>query len=510
MTVTPQAFLVGAGPGDPGLLTLKGKEAIEKADVLIYDRLVAPRLLDYAREDCELLYVGKDPDKHTVPQHEINDLIVQKALDGNVVVRLKGGDPFVFGRGGEEAEALRAHDVEFDIVPGVTSAIAAPAYAGIPVTDRRFASTFTVITGHERAGKSATSIPWEQVAKLQGTLVFLMGMDNLSFIVSKLREHGMDGGTPVAVVHYGTCPGQKSIGATLSSIEEKVYEQGIENPSVIVVGRVAAMREQLQWFERKPLFGKTIVVTRARHQASALTAQLEELGAQVLECPVIEIAPVGDGSLLDQAISHLYDYRWVIFTSANGVDAFFARVEAQNKDARCLAGANVVVIGSGTQAALARHGIKQVLVPGEFRAEGIVELLTGRLQPGERVLIARAEEARDVLPQSLADQGAVVDDVPAYRTFIAEGCREALLAALWKGEVDAVTFTSSSTVQNLVACLEGRVSLLEGVALYSIGPITSNTLRQAGLEPFGQADIYTIDGLVDSIVSSQGGSHESA
>lgn len=510
MTKTPQVFLVGAGPGDPGLLTLKGKEAIEKADVLIYDRLVAPRLLDYARADCELLYVGKDPNKHTVPQTEINDLIVQKAAGDKVVVRLKGGDPFVFGRGGEEAETLRAHGIEFDIVPGVTSAIAAPAYAGIPVTDRRYASSFTVITGHGHAGKNASSIPWKQIAGLQGTLVFLMGMENLSHIVSNLIEQGMDGETPAAVVHYGTWPGQKSVGATLSTIEEKVYDQGIENPSVIVVGRVAALREQLQWFEKKPLFGKTVVVTRARHQASTLTTQLEEFGAQVLECPVIEIAPPSDQTLLKQAIEQVSNYRWVIFTSANGVEAFFAGAEAQDKDARCLADATVVAIGSGTQAALARNGIKQVLVPGEFRAEGIVELLNGKLQPDERVLIARAEEARDVLPQSLREQGIAVDDVPAYRTHIAEGCREAILAALWNGEVDAVTFTSSSTVHNLVACLEGRVSLLEGIALYSIGPITSAALREAGLEPFDQAEIYTVGGLVDSIVSSQGRVHESA
>lgn len=506
MTGKPQVFLVGAGPGDPGLLTIKGMQAISKADVLVYDRLVSPHLLDYAKPGCEFIYVGKHPNKHTLPQGEINDLIVEKALAGNVVVRLKGGDPFVFGRGGEEAEELRAHGIAFDIVPGVTSAVAAPAYAGIPVTHRGMASSFTVITGHEHAGKDESSIPWEQVAQLRGTLVFLMGMDNLPHIVGKLVEQGMDAATPVAVVHYGTWLEQKTVCATLATIEERVREQGIENPSVIVVGSVVGLRDRLQWFDRKPLFGKTIVVTRARHQASALTTQLEELGAQVLECPVIDIAPPSDGELLHDAVRYIEGCQWLVFTSANGVDAFFAEAEAQGKDARCLAGAQIAVIGTGTQDALARHGIKQVLVPQEFCAEGVVALLADKVKPHDRVVLPRAEEARDVLVQMLAQQGAEVSDVPAYRTRLADGCRETLVGALQRHEVDAITFTSSSTVTNLMECLEGQTSLLEGIDLYSIGPITSQTLRDAGLEPKGQADVYTIAGLVESMVESTEGS----
>ena len=410
-----QVYLVGAGPGDPGLLTLKGRAAIERADVLVYDRLVSPRLLGYARPDCELVYVGKTPDHHTLPQHKINALLVKKALAGNVVVRLKGGDPFVFGRGGEEAEELRAHGLSYEVVPGVTSAIAAPAYAGIPVTHRDAASSFTVITGHERDGKGVSAIPWGQVARLKGTLVFLMGMENLPRIVDNLVGHGMDPATPAAVVRYGTWPMQRTVRAPLAALEERVGEEGIENPAVIVVGQVAALRERLSWAERKPLFGKTVVVTRARHQASALASALEERGAQVLEFPAIEIAPPTDPQPLAEAVAGIEAYRWVVLTSANGVDAFFAEAAAQRLDARCLAGAEVAAIGTGTQAALAAYGITQVHVAREFCAEGLAGLLAGKVRAGDRVLIARAEEARDVLPRALEEQGAQVSDVAAYR-----------------------------------------------------------------------------------------------
>lgn len=502
MTEGSQVYLVGAGPGDPGLLTLKGRAAIERADVLVYDRLVSSRLLGYARPDCELVYVGKTPDHHTLPQREINALLVEKALAGNVVVRLKGGDPFVFGRGGEEAEELRAHGISYDVVPGVTSAVAAPAYAGIPVTHRDAASSFTVITGHEHADKSASAIPWEQVARLKGTLVFLMGMDNLGRIAGSLVEHGMDPATPAAVVRYGTWPMQRTVLGTLASIEELVREEGIENPAVIVVGQVAALRERLAWVERKPLFGKTVVVTRARHQASALSSALEERGAQVLEFPAIETVPPTDPRPLGEAVAGIEAYQWVVFTSANGVDAFFAEAASLRLDARCLARAEVAAIGSGTQAALARHGIVQVHVAREFCAEGLVELLAGKVGARDRVLIARAEDARDVLPRELAKLGATVNDVAAYRTrAVAQGA-DALADALRAGEVDAVTFTSSSTVTNLLACLDGP-ALLEGVDLYSIGPVTTETLREAGLEPRAQAAEYTIAGLVAALVDSQ-------
>ncbi|WP_139652672.1 uroporphyrinogen-III C-methyltransferase [Raoultibacter phocaeensis] len=498
-------YLVGAGPGDPSLLTLKGKEAIGKADVLVYDRLVSERLLDFAKPGCEFVYVGKHPTNHAVPQHAINELLVEKAQTGAVVVRLKGGDPFVFGRGGEEADALREHGIPFAIVPGVTSAIAAPAYAGIPVTHRSAASSFTVITGHEHADKDESSIPWEQVANLRGTLVFLMGMDNLPLIVGKLLEHGMDGATPAAVVHRGTWACQKTVCATLASIEDKVAEQGIENPSVIVVGQVAALHERLGWFEERPLFGKTVIVTRARHQLSALAAKLEELGAQVIECPLIEITPPSDPHALGDAVENIGRYRWLVFTSANGVDAFFAEARAQGKDARILSGLDIAVIGTGTEAALARFGITQVMVPEEFCAEGLVALLAPKVNAGERVLVARAEAARDVLVSMLQAQGADVDDVAAYATREARGCGEALVRALQSETVDAITFTSSSTVRSLVGCLGADAALIEDAALFSIGPITSQTMRDFGLEPRGQASTYTIDGLVEAIVASLGG-----
>lgn len=505
-----QVYLVGAGPGDPGLLTLKGRAAIERADVLVYDRLVSQRLLKLAPENCELIYVGKTPDHHTLPQYEINALLVQKALEGKVVVRLKGGDPFVFGRGGEEAEELRAHDISYEVVSGVTSAIAAPAYAGIPVTHRDAASSFTVITGHERDGKDSSAIPWEHVARLKSTLVFLMGMENLPHIVGNLVEHGMDPDTPAAVVRYGTWPMQRTVCASLATLVARVNEEGIENPAVIVVGQVAALRERLAWAEHKPLFGKTIVVTRARHQASSLVSVLEECGAQVLEFPAIEIATPTNPQLLTDAVAGISAYQWAIFTSANGVDAFFAEAASQHLDARCLAGVEVAAIGTGTQAALAVHGITQVHVAQEFCAEGLVELLSNKVCAKDRVLIARAEEARDVLPQSLEALGAQVSDVAAYRTCAVTEDAEELATALRAHEVDAITFTSSSTVKNLLACL-GNPALLQGVDLYSIGPVTTKTLRAAGLEPRAQATEYTIAGLVDALVNAQKeNTHENA
>ena len=497
----PFVYLVGAGPGDPGLLTLKGRDAIARADVVVYDRLVSPRTLDHARPDAKLVYVGKGPHSHTMPQEEINALLVRTAREGNVVARVKGGDPFVFGRGGEEAEELRAAGIPYEVVPGVTSAVAAPAYAGIPVTHRGASSSFTVITGHGRAGKDEPAVPWEQAARLGGTLVFLMGMERLSDIAENLMAAGMDAATPAAVVRLGTWPEQRTVEGTLDDIADAVRDAGVGNPAVVVVGQVAALRPQLQWIERKPLFGKRVVVTRARHQASRLTEMLEMRGAQVTEFPVIKIAPPSAAEPLVQAVRHPEAYQWIVFTSVNGVEAFFEALGAAGCDVRALAGVEVAAIGPATAAALARRGIARVEVGREFCAEGLAEALVKSVQPGQRVLVARAQESRDVLPRMLEEVGAQVDDVAAYRTLAMDAGAQELATELRAGRVDAVTFTSSSTVTNLLACLGGDVSLLEGAALCSIGPITTNTLRDAGLEPAVQADEYTIEGLVDAICS---------
>ena len=497
----PLVYLVGAGPGDPGLLTLKGRDAIACADAVVYDRLVSPRTLDHARPDAVRIYVGKGPRSHAMPQEEINGLLVRLAREGNVVARVKGGDPFVFGRGGEEAEELRAAGIPYEVVPGVTSAVAAPAYAGIPVTHRGTASSFTVITGHGRAGKEEPAVPWDQAARLGGTLVFLMGMERLPEIAEGLMGAGMDGATPAAVVRLGTWPEQRTVEGTLDGIADAVRDAGVENPAVVVVGQVAALRPRIQWIERKPLFGRRVVVTRARRQASRLTRALEARGAQVTEFPVIEIAPPSSSEPLARAARSVEAYQWVVFTSANGVEAFFEALDGSGRDARALADAEVAAIGPATAAALARHGITRVGMGREYCGEGLAEELAKSVRPGQRVLVARAQESRDVLPRMLEAAGAHVDDVAAYRTIaVGEGAPD-LAAELRAGRVDAVTFTSSSTVTNLLACLGGDTALLRDAALCSIGPVTTKTLRDAGLEPAVQADEYTIEGLVDAICS---------
>ena len=493
-------YLVGAGPGDPKLITIKGSECIAKADVLVYDRLASRRLLSLARPDCELIYCGKSPDRHTLKQDEINQVLVDKGLAGKIVTRLKGGDPFVFGRGGEEAEALLDAGIQFEVVPGITSAIAVPAYAGIPVTHRDITTSFAVITGHEDPTKNETTIHWDHLAQSHGTLVFLMGMANLPMIAQKLMANGKKSTTPVAIIQWGTRPEQRTLVGKLETIATEVQKQKFSNPSIIIVGEVVSMREKLQWFEKQPLFGKRIIVTRARHQASELSQAIEALGGEAWEFPTIEIAPVSDKSYLIKAINHLKEFQWLIFTSANGVEGFFAELKNQERDVRDLIGLEIVAIGPATQAALEQRGLRTAFVPDEFRAEKIVEGLTGRVVAGQKVLLARAEEARDILPVSLIAMGAEVWDVPVYKTIIGGANREELQTMLREKEIQIVTFTSSSTVRNFVTLLDGDVSLLEGVLLYSIGPITSATAEELGLKIFKEAAQYTISGLVDALL----------
>ncbi|AFM40909.1 uroporphyrinogen-III C-methyltransferase, uroporphyrinogen-III synthase [Desulfosporosinus acidiphilus SJ4] len=496
-------YLVGAGPGDPKLITIKGSECIAKAEVLVYDRLASRRLLTLARPDCELIYVGKSPDRHTLKQDEINQLLVDKGLEGKIVTRLKGGDPFVFGRGGEEAEALLEAGIPFEVVPGITSAISVPAYAGIPVTHRDLTSSFAVITGHEDPTKNETSIQWNHIAQSHGTLVFLMGMENLPLIAQKLMENGRKPTTPVGIIQWGTRPEQRTLVGSLNNIAEKVKEEGFTNPSIIIVGEVVSLREKLQWFEKKPLFGQRIIVTRARHQASELSQAIEALGGEAWEFPVIEIAPPTDKTSLLKAIEDLKSFQWLIFTSVNGVETFFAELLEQKRDVRDLAGIELVAIGPATKAALEKRGLRVAYVPEEYRAEKIVEGLNGRVKAGDKVLLARAEEARNILPDSLKGMGVEVWDVPVYKTILGSANQDELQKMLQNKEIDSVTFTSSSTVKNFMKLLDGKMDLLQNVLLYSIGPITSATARELGLTMHREASEYTINGLVDALLEGK-------
>ena len=456
-----------------------------------------------ARPDCELIYCGKSPDRHTLKQEEINQVLVDKGLEGKIVTRLKGGDPFVFGRGGEEAEALLEVGLQFEVVPGITSAIAVPAYAGIPVTHRDITTSFAVITGHEDPTKNETTIHWDHLAQSHGTLVFLMGMANLPLIAEKLMANGKKPTTPVAIIQWGTRPEQRTLVGQLATIATEVKTQGFTNPSIIIVGEVVTLREKLQWFEKKPLFGQRIVVTRARHQASELSQAIEALGGEAWEFPMIEIAPPTDSSYLTKAVSTLNDFQWLIFTSSNGVEGFFAELKKQERDVRELAGLEIVAIGPATQVALEQRGLRASFVPEEFKAEKIIEGLSGRILSGQRVLLARAEEARDILPESLKARGVEVWDVPVYKTVIGGANRKELQQMLREKEIHTVTFTSSSTVKNFVTLLEGDVSLLKDVLLYSIGPITSATAQELGLTIFKEAAQYTISGLVEALLEGK-------
>ncbi|MFC1856443.1 uroporphyrinogen-III C-methyltransferase [Thermodesulfobacteriota bacterium] len=501
-TIKGIVYLVGAGPGDPGLMTLKGKECIEKSEVIVYDYLAAQAFLNYASKTAERIYVGKKGGDHTLSQEEINALIIKKAKEGHIVTRLKGGDPFVFGRGGEEAEELQKENIPFEIVPGVTSAIAAPAYAGIPITHRKFASTVTFVTGHEDPQKKESGIDWESLAKGGGTLVFLMGVKNLSDISRQLIQNGRPAETPVAFVHWGTTSRQITITGTLNDIADRVKKAGFKAPAIIVVGGVVALRENLKWFEARPLLGQRIVVTRAREQASDLVRSLTNLGAECLEYPTIKVEPPDDWNPLDTAIGRLPEYDWLIFTSVNGVSFFFQRLFAKGKDVRALHQLRTAVIGPATAHRLLNFGVKSDIIPDSYRAESIIEAFRKEHLKDKKILLPRASEARPVLPVELTKMGAVVDEIPAYRTREERGNADALLSHLEAGLVDLITFTSSSTVRNFKALLpENRFkTLVAGVTVASIGPITSETAKELDFDVPITAETYTIQGLCEAIV----------
>ena len=507
-----KVWLVGAGPGDPGLITVAGLERLSQADVIVYDRLVSPRLLEHARQDAELIFMGKVAGKGLPAgrqgahdQGKINDTLVEKALEGKRVVRLKGGDPFVFGRGGEEAEALRAAGVPFEVVPGVTSAAAVPAYAGIPVTHRGVASTFAVVTGHEDPGKDEPAIDWGRLATAVDTLVLLMGVKTLPEIVDRIIEGGRPAETPVAVIQSGTTPDQRTVTGTLADIVRRVQEAKLTPPAITVVGEVVRLRETLAWFEDRPLFGKRVLITRTRRQASALARLLAEEGAVPIELPVTETPPVIDEApRLVGALDGLRAgaYRWVVFTSANAVELFFDLMRERDLDARAIGGAGVAAIGPATAEALAERGIVADAVPGEYVAEGVVDALRPHLGSGDRVLVPRAEGARPELIEGLRSLGAQVDEVTLYRAAVPRDPPAEALSLLRDGGIDIVTFTSSSTVRNLAALLDGDVECLRETTVACIGPITADTARELGLRVDVEAAEHTVPGLVRAIRES--------
>jgi uroporphyrinogen III methyltransferase/synthase len=493
-------YLVGSGPGDPGLMTARSLALIGSADAIYYDRLIPPGALDGAREDAELVYVGKAPGKPSVPQEEIGERLIEAARAGKSVVRLKGGDPFVFGRGGEEGEALREAGVEFELVPGITAGVAASAYAGIPVTHRDDASAVAFITGHEDPEKEGSALDWEALARFPGTLVFYMGVKRLGDNAAALVAAGRDPEEPAAAVERGTMEGQRTVVATLGTLAEAVAREQVEAPALIVVGQVVARRESLAWLERRPLFGRRIVVTRARAQASRLAKTLRNLGAEVVELPAIRIEPTIESDVVKRAVNQIGDYALIVLTSPNGVRLLFEAMRNTGFDARALAGATVAAIGPGTARALAKCGITADIVPERFVAESLVEALAEIDVGGKRVLVARAADARDVIPEHLEGRGAEVDVIALYKTVREEPSAEAVEAAQ---AADYITFTSSSTVRNLTEALGDRFP--KDVRIVSIGPVTSEAAIDAGLKADIEAEHHDIDGLITALLADAAG-----
>lgn len=495
-------YLIGAGPGDPGLFTLKGKQIMEQADVVVYDRLIGPEILELARPDAEMIYVGKASSDHALPQEQINALLVEKAMSGKLVARLKGGDPFVFGRGGEEALFVREHGIDFAVVPGITSAIAVPAYAGIPVTHRDASSSFAVITGHEKPGKSMSSIHWDKIATGIGTLVFLMGVENLAFIVENLLAAGRSQDTPVALIRRGTFPDQAVLTGTLADIVAQARQADFKPPAIVVVGETVALRNDLRWREQQPLWGARIVVTRARAQASSLVERIRLAGGEAIEFPSINIVRSADLNPLHAALGRLTQYRWIIFTSVNGVDIFFEEMSSQGIDIRELRGVKICAIGPATASRLAQRGLIVELIPEEYRAEGILAALKDNLKPGEHILLPRAQGAREILPAELREWGVMVDEVETYQAKAVESIDPGQKEKILRGEADYLTFTSSSTVSNFVKILGAdKVNAINAsVKVACIGPVTAATAREFGFEVNLMPAKYTIDALLEVII----------
>ncbi|MCB2183065.1 MAG: uroporphyrinogen-III C-methyltransferase [Desulfobulbaceae bacterium] len=504
-----KAYLVGAGPGDPGLITVRGMEILKKAEVVIYDYLAGKKLLRHVPENAMLIYAGKKGGvKHTHTQDEINKMLVDWVKAGKKVVRLKGGDPFIFGRGGEELEELVAAGLPFEAVPGVTSASAAATFAGVPITHRKHTASVAFITGHEDPNKKESNIAWDKISTGVGTLVFYMGIKNLESITSNLMKHGRDPQTPVAVVRWASRPNQKSVVGTLETIARIVREQDIKPPALTIVGDVVKLRDTINWYEERPLFGKRIVVTRTRDQASELVALLEENGANCLEFATISLQPPDSWDDLDAALDKLQDFQWIVFTSINAIHPFFERLYGRGLDSRALSHCKIAAVGRVTDECLRTYGIVSDLLPEKFTGEGMAESFEERGVKGDKILLPRALKAREILPERLAKAGAEVTVVPVYqnkRPDSFEGMHEKLLANLRDRQVHMVTFTSSSTVTNFIEMLGitdtlELQSLMQGVKVAAIGPITAKTVRKVGLEVDVQPDVYTIPAMVDAIV----------
>ena len=491
-------YIIGAGPGDPGLITVKGLECVRRADVVVYDYLVGEEILRRAGKGARLIYVGKIGGQHHISQEELSPILAEEALKGNTVARLKGGDPFIFGRGGEEAEFLKEAGVPFEIVPGVTSAIAVPAYAGIPLTHRAYTSTVAFVTGHEDPTKDESRIDWERIASIE-TLVFLMGVRNLPRITDALMKNGRDSATPVALIRWGTTPDQETLTGTLDTIADLAEERGFSPPAVCVVGEVVGLRERLEWFEKKPLFGKGIVITRPEEQAEELSALLREKGARVISFPTIEIAPPDDYGDLDRAIENIEQYQWIVFTSANGVRSFFDRFNGARGDIRDLKGIRICTIGPATRTCVEGYHIPVDLVPDEYLSEGVVEAFRSRDITGQKILLPRAEIAGDVIPEGLSEMGARVNVVTAYRTLSPGGDGKDIRKLMEGRSIDVLTFTSPSTVGNFMDIIGGGAVIPDHIRIACIGPVTQRACEEAGLRVDIMQGPYSIPGLVEAI-----------
>jgi uroporphyrinogen III methyltransferase/synthase len=493
-------YIIGAGPGDPGLITLRGIKCLQAADVIVYDHLVSTDILAFARKDAKRVYAGKRGGNHTIPQEEINRILVEEAKKGHTVARLKGGDPFIFGRGGEEAEVVSRAGIPFEIVPGVTSAIAVPAYAGIPLTHRGYTSTVAFVTGHEDPGKEKSDIDWKTLSGI-GTLVFLMGVKNLPQIAENLVANGKNPDTPVSLIRWGTTPDQATLTGTLKDIAARAEEKGFSPPAILVVGEVVGLRDELNWFERKPLFGRGIVITRPEAQAEEMTELLQREGARVIPFPTIRIEPPENFQDMDGALTNIGKYHWIIFTSANGVRAFFQRLRDLGRDVRDLKGIGLCAIGPVTASIIEHSGIRVDIVPDEYVSEGVVRAFRGIDLKDKNILLPRAAAARDVIPDGLKKLGAQVDVVTAYRT-VNSGRRKSELDALFKeGKVDVITFTSPSTVTNFFEIMGRHYLLPQSVRVACIGPVTATAARNAGLRVDILQATYTVPGLVQSLVN---------
>lgn len=499
-----KVYLVGAGPGDYKLITVKGLECIKKADVIVYDRLANVKYLEEAKKDCTFINVGKASSNHILPQDVINRLIADKALEGKVVVRLKGGDPYVFGRGGEEAELLRDENIDFEVVPGITSPIGGLCYAGIPITHRDHASSFHIITGHPRKdGKETKEINWNALANVKGTLVFLMGISNLKNISENLIEEGKDKNTPVAFVSWATRSNQRVVTATLENAHEVAINENIKPPTLIVVGSVVSLREKLNFFEEKPLFGKNIVVTRCRTQSSELAKKISDMGGNPIEIPTIKIQKVEDNKELEVEIDKIKDYTYILFSSKNAVDIFFDKLNEMGYDSRVLYNSKICAVGSETAKAIKSRGIIADIVPQKYVAEGLYEELKDIINEKDKVLIPRAKNARDFLINKLSEK-CYIKEVITYESVIDNDKKDLAIEAIEDEEVDYITFASSSTVKNFITLIgEENLKKLKNKNIISIGPITSKTIEDFGLEVYKESEVATIDSMIDVISNNE-------